>query len=186
MSEAPKPTLLRRLWLRLLAAAGVAAAVLLSWWWKVEEARTPETAPAAAFGAPLDLGRTRLTPLALEWRSHDRQLVLNALIENQTGQSQIAIFGGPPHPPQLILDGAPLDPPEIVLLRDDAPLQQLQPRLSEEIALIWPAPPDWQPAPVQIDFARQAFKLRDNLYGQSSWLGFSPAARLIATPETRP
>ena len=186
MSEAPKPTLLRRLWLRLLATAGVAAAVLLSWWWKVEDARTPETAPAAVFGAALDLGRTRLTPLALEFRSRDRQLVLNALIENQTGQSQIAIFGGPPHPPQLILDGAPMDPPEILLLRDDEPLQQLQPRLSEEIALIWPAPAGWQPGPVRIDFARQAFKLRDNLYGQSSWLGFSPAARLTATPETRP
>ncbi|AUH64812.1 hypothetical protein [Paracoccus zhejiangensis] len=182
MSEAPTPTLLRRLWLRALATAGVTAAVLLSWWWKVEDARTPEDAPAAAFGAALDLGRTAFTPVALDWHPAEGKLVLSALIENRTGETQVAVFGGPPHPPELVLDGVPQEPPQVILRRDDEPLQDLQPRLSEEIALVWPAPPDWQPAPVRIDFDRQAFKLRDNLYGQSSWLGFSPAARLTATP----
>jgi hypothetical protein len=186
MSVAPKINLLRRLWLRALATAGVVAAVLLSWWWKVEDARTPDNAPEATFGGTIDLGRSALTPLALTLRPGDDRLVLTAMIENRTGETQLAVFGAPPHPPQLVLDGVPQDPPEIQLLRDDAPLQQLQPRLSEEIALIWPLPPGWQTGPVQIDFARQAFKLRDNLYGQSSWLGFSPSARLTATPETAP
>lgn len=185
MSEGPKPTLLRRLWLRMLATAGVTAAVLLGWWWKVEDARSPDDAPATVFGTAIDLGRTKLTPVALEWWKGDRRLVLTAVIENRTGETQIAIFGGPPHPPQLILDGVPQDPPEIILLRDDEPLLQVQPRLAEKIALIWPLPPGWQAAPVQVDFSRQTFKLRDNLYGQSSWLGFVPAARLTALPDLR-
>ena len=186
MSADPKPTLLRRLWLRVVATAGVAAAVLLSWWWKVEEARTPENAPAAAFGRPVDLGRTVLTPASLEWRPDARQLVLNAVLENVTAETQVAIFGTPPHPPQLILNGVPQAAPEVALLRDAAPLQQLQPRMAEDVALVWPAPPDWQPQQVQVDFDKQAFKLKDNLYGQSSWLGFAPAARLAATPKVSP
>ena len=186
MTRDIKPSLLRRIWLRALATAGVAAAVLLSWGWKVEEARSPENAPATGFGSTVDLGRTALTPVALEWQSGKGRLVLTAVIENMTGETQVAIFGGPPHPPQLILNGAAQEPPEVVLLRDDAPLQQLQPRMSEDIALIWPVPPDWQAGQVQVDFAKQAFKLKDNLYGQSSWLGFAPAARLTAIPETRP
>ncbi len=186
MSGDLKPSLLRRLWLRAVATAGVAAAVLLSWWWKVEDARIPETAPAAGFGRPVDLGRSMLTPAALEWRADDGQIVLNAVMENTTGETQIAIFGAPAHLPQLILDGAPQPAPEIVLSRDNAPLRQLQPRMAEEIALIWPAPPGWRPVPVQIDFERQTFKLKDNLYGQSSWLGFVPSARLSATPQRRP
>ncbi|RCW86803.1 hypothetical protein [Paracoccus lutimaris] len=186
MTRDTRPSLLRRIWLRTLATAGIAAAVLLSWWWKIEEARSPETAPAAAFGTAVDLGRTALTPMVLEWQPGDGRLVLTAAIENLTGETQVAIFGGPPHPPQLILNGAPQEPPQIVLLRDDAPLQQLQPRISEDIALIWQVAPDWQAGQVQIDFAKQAFKLKDNLYGQSSWLGFSPAARLTAIPGIRP
>ena len=186
MTRDIKPSLLRRIWLRALATAGVAAAVLLSWWWKVEEARSPENAPATGFGSTVDLGRTALTPVALEWQSGKGRLVLTAVIENMTGETQVAIFGGPPHPPQLILNGVPQEPPDIVLLRDDAPLQQLQPRMSEGIALIWQAPPDWRGGQVQVDFAKQAFKLKDNLYGQSSWLGFSPAARLTAIAEARP
>lgn len=167
----------------MLATAGVVAAVLLSWWWKVEDARMPENAPAAAFGNPVDLGRTSLTPMALAWDRQASRLILNATIENITGETQVAIFGTPAHPPQLMLDGVAQPAPQIVLLRDAAPLQQLQPRMSEDIALIWPVPPDWQPAQVQIDLSRQAFKLRDNLLGQSSWLGFVPAARLTATPK---
>lgn len=186
MSGDPKSGLLRRLWLRAVATAGVAAAVLLSWWWKVEEARTPETAPAAAFGRAVDLGRTVLTPVSLEWRADEGQIVLNAAIENITGETQVAIFGTPPHPPQLILEGASQPAPEIVLSRDKAPLQQLQPRMPEEIALVWPAPPGWHPQEVQVDFDKQTFKLKDNLYGQSSWLGFAPVARLRATPGAGP
>lgn len=183
MSTAPAPSLLRRIWLRALATAGVTAAVLLSWWWKVEDARLPQKLPAAEFGAAVDLGPTSLTPLALEWRVATGQLVLNAVIENVTGETQTAIFGGPPNAPQLLLAGLAQDAPQVILLRDQQVLQDLQPRMAEEIALIWPAPPDWQSGPVQIDFARQAFKLKDNLYGQSSWLGFSPAARLTAQPK---
>lgn len=186
MSADPKPTLLRRLWLRTVATAGVAAAVMLSWWWKVEDARTPENAPPAIFGGAVDLGRTLLTPASLEWRAGEGQFILNAVIENVTGETQLAIFGTPPHPPQLVLNGVAQPAPDIVLMRDAAPLQQLQPRIPEEFALVWPAPAGWRPQPVQVDFDKQVFKLRDNLYGQSSWLGFAPAARLTATPEARP
>lgn len=186
MSADPKPGLLRRLWLRAVATAGVTAAVLLSWWWKVEDARPAEDAPLASFGSPVDLGRSLLTPQALEWREGEGQFVMNAVIENVTGRTQFAVFGTPAHPPLLLLDGVAQPAPQVLLRRDDADLQQLQPRMPEEIALVWPAPAGWAPAPVEIGFDKQAFKLRDNLYGQSSWLGFAAVARMIATPETRP
>lgn len=177
--------LLRRLWLRLFATVGLVAAVMLSWWWKVDAARAPDLVAGTSFGQPIDLGRTFFTPEALLLRqSEPPELVLSATIENVTGETQRSFFGMPANPPQIILDGAPLaEEPEIILLRDDAPLLQLQPRMPEKIQMVWPLPADWQPKPVQIAFEKQTFKLRDNLYGQSSWLGYTPVAQMTVTPE---
>lgn len=189
MSDGAKPTLLRRLWLRLLATLGVAAAVMLGWWWRIEDARAPEQIPAAAFGQPVDMGRSMATPLALDLRRAAGQpdrLVLSARLENLTGETQIAFFGAPPLPPELLIEGAGIPAPEIVLTRDGAPLQQLQPRLPEEVELIWTLPPGPPPPQVEIKFSREIFKFRDNLYGQSSWLGTEPAARLLAEPKAGP
>ncbi len=189
MSDDKKRSFLRRLGLRLLATMGIVAAVLLSWWLKIEDARTPEVTPQIVFGQSVDMGRSRLTPLSLQLRRAEGQpdqLVLSAMIENVTGETQDAVFGIPAKPPKLVVDGAPLAPPEIILLRDNEPLRQLQPRLPEEIAIIWSAPDPWRPAEISINFSKQAFKLKDNLYGQSSWLGFTPIAQLTITPETVP
>ncbi len=71
-------------------------------------------------------------------------------------------------------------------MRDDAPLYELQPRIPEKIALVWTLPTPWQPQTVEIAFSRQPFKLRDNLYGQASWLVFVPEARMTAEPEAAP
>ncbi|MGA0614811.1 hypothetical protein [Paracoccus sp. KR1-242] len=189
MSPDAEPRLLRRLWLRLLATLGIAAAVLLSWWWKIDEARSPEDAPETAFGQQIDLGRSLFTPEALVLRRQPDgpdQLVMTALIENITGATQAAVFGSPPRPPGLSIDGAPLDAPEVTLLRDGEMLRELQPRLPERITLAWTLSRPWQAQPVEIGFARQTFKLRDNLYGQSSWLGFVPSARMTVEPEDTP
>lgn len=180
-----KPRLFRRLWLRLLATAGIAAAVLLSWWLRIDQARMPSEIPVTGFGETVDLGRSLFTPEALQLRRSPDQpdrLVLTALIENVTGKTQSAIFGSPSHPPLLTVGENPLAPPEIVLLRDDAPLYELQPRIPEKVALIWTLPTAWQPQSVEIAFSRQTFKLRDNLYGQSSWLGFVPEAQMAVEP----
>lgn len=186
MASEPKPRVPRQIFPRILATAGVAAAVLLTWWWKVDDARTPQAQPVAAIGQPIDLGRSVLTPQALELRRGQGQIVLTALIENVTAETQTAIFGLPAKPPELVLDGKALPPPEIVLLRDNDALQALQPRLPEEIALIWPAPAGWQPDAVRVGFSKQLFKLRDNFFGKSSWLGFVPAATLTAIPTVQP
>ena len=188
MTAADRPRLLRRLWLRLLATAGAAAAVLIGFWSSVEEARSPADAiPAVALGQPVEMGRTRLTPLALDWRASadGKQIVLYAMAENVTGATQVAVFGTPAHPPELLLDGAKLPAPEITLDRDGVPLGQLQPRMAERITLVWTPPAEWRPPAsgqpeVTLRFDRQRFKLRDNLYGQASWLGFVPEAELHA------
>ena len=184
-----KPRLFRRLWLRLLATAGIAAAVLLSWWLRIDQARTPSEIPVTSFGETVDLGRSLFTPEALQLhRGPDQpdQLVLTASVENVTGKTQAAIFGSPPHPPLLTVGDSPLAPPEIVLMRDGASLYELQPRIPEKVALVWTLPAPWQPQSVEIAFSRQTFKLRDNLYGQSSWLGFVPAAQMTAKPGISP
>ncbi len=189
MSDAKKRSFLRQLGLRLLATMGIVGAVLLSWWLKIEDARTPDETPQIALGQPVDMGRSRLTPISLQLRRIEGkpdQLVLFAAIENVTGETQDAVFGIPARPPELDVDGAPLIAPEIILLRDNEPLRQLQPRLSEDIAIVWTAPDPWRPTEVSIIFSKQAFKLKDNLYGQSSWLGFTPIAQLTIAPEATP
>lgn len=175
-------SLLRRLWLRILATAGVTAAVLVTWWGKIEDARTPRTIPEIIIGQPVDLGRSRITPLAMT--AEPDRLTLTVQIENLTGETQMMPFGS--RPPELLLDDSTAAPSEIVLLRDQEPLAQLQPRLPETVALSWQTPAGWKTADPEIIFLRQNFKLRDNLYGQSSWLGFVPAARLAVDPGTTP
>lgn len=211
---APAPShLLRRLWLRLLATAGATLAVVVGFWSSVEDLRTPDAIPQIGLGQPVEMGRTRLTPLTLGWQDGPGgpQIALRALAENVTGQTQFAVFGTPARLPELRLEEAaasrptapntaapntkaptstPLAPPTVTLDRDgadprDATLTQLHPRLPEHITLVWPLPPGWRPPaagqPVLLRFDRQRFKLRDNLFGQASWLGFVPAAELRMT-----
>ena len=159
---------------------------MLSWWWKIDDARAPDQIPTVAFGQPIDMGRSRLTPEALQLRETSdkgQKLVLQATIENVTGSANIVPFGVPAKPPQLIIAGQEQYPPEIILVRDDAMLAQLQPRMPEKVELIWPLPSDWQPGEVDINFSQQLFKLRDNFYGKSSWLGFVPIGKMTALPE---
>lgn len=184
MDDTKKPSALRRFALKALAAAGVGAAILLSWWWKVDDARQPDEIPIASFGDPILLGRTTLTPHSLVVA--DGQIVLTASMENVTGETQMAVFGLPAKPPTLTIDGQPLQDPKIELVRDDEFLAQLEPRMAEMVRLEWPVPSGWTPQPIRIEFQRQQFKLRDNLYGQANWLGFSPVAVMNATPEVSP
>ncbi|MDQ7263213.1 hypothetical protein NM680_15565 [Paracoccus sp. PS-1] len=173
------------------ASIGVAAAVLLGLWLKVEEARAPQEPPAVALGQPVDLGRTEITPLSLslappEREGEPRRLLLRARLLNLTGETQSAVFGFPPHPPELAAAGVAWPEPEVTLDRDGELLWHLQPRLAERVTLAWRVPPGWQPGPVSLTFQRQTFKLRDNLYGKSSWLLFQPAGRMATTPEGAP
>lgn len=159
---------------------------MLGWWWRVDKMRSPETTPAVGFGAPIDTGRSAVTPLALQLRQGGSKIVLSAQIENITGVTQGIPFGFPPRLPQLLVDGDALVDPDLILARDGTVLQQLQPRMPEVIEIVWQAPPDWQPAPVEIRFQRQQFLFRDGLYGGSSWVGFAPVAHLTAAPEITP
>src|SRR3546814_8147812 len=72
------------------------------------------------------------------------QLVLSALVENVTGETQAAAFGYPPRLVTIEADELAFDAPEITLLRDRQPLYQLQPRMPEEVEIIWKTPASWQ------------------------------------------
>ena len=175
---------LRSLRLHLLASLGVGAAILTSWWLRVEEARAPKELPQIAFGQAVAAGRTSLTPERLVRR--DGQLTLVAMLEPLTGATVSAPFGAPARLPELLLEDGPLPAAGIVLQRDDEPLRQLHPRMPERVLLIWPLDGDVPPGEVTIRFERQIFKLRDNLYGQASWLGHEASGELHATPEVTP
>lgn len=188
MTEKRAALLLRRLRVRLVTSAGVAAALLFGLWLKVEDARAPKDPPLIVPGQSVDLGRVELTPLSLilappAQDGQPARLLMQVRLLNLTGESQTAVFGFPPHPPELTINDVALPEPEVILDRDDAPLTQLHPRLAEQVTLIWQVPPDWQPGPLALMFHRQTFKLKDNLYGQSSWLQFQPAARMALTLE---
>lgn len=189
MSETVPPSLTRRIWMRIFAATGVIAAVVASYWIKVDDARQPEEPPATAFGQPVDTGRALLTPRALFVLPADpgdpgvepgtKLLALTARIENITGQTQSVIFASPP---RVEMGDLELAEPKVILDRDGEALQQLQPRLPEDVTILWTLPETWQAQQVEITFFAQIFKLRDNLYGQSNWLGTYPAGSLLATP----
>lgn len=182
-------SLARRIVLRIAATLGIVAALTVSWWMRVENAREKHELPVVAFGDHIDLGRTMLTPLSLlfsEGSDGQRQLILKARAENHTGETQGAIFGFPPKPPQIQSGEVQLGPPEILLNRDGEQLVQLQPRMPEEISVIWKVPVEWEPDQLSMTFFQQNFKLRDNLYGQANWLTFAPTALLVASVDKVP
>lgn len=186
-------SLMRRSIRRGLAASGLTAAALYTWWQTIEGARTVTVLPEAQVGAPLALGRVKLTPQSLQLRSvtarsgeEEQVLVLSAEVENVTGETQAAPFG---HPPRLIRAQAgevDFGTPELMLLRDREPMPELQPRMPETMEIVWSAPQGWQPQDVTLTFLRQQFKLKDNLYGRSNWLGYSDAAQMTVRPELAP
>ncbi|MCB5362716.1 hypothetical protein H0484_02965 [Pusillimonas sp. CC-YST705] len=186
-------SLLRRAARRALAASGVTIAVLYSWWQIIEAAREPGTLPATSMGTPLALGRVELTPTRLQLRpaldsqnTTGLQLVLSAQVLNMTGETQSAPFGYPPRLVTANHAGVTLEAPQVQLLRDHEPLLQLQPRMPEEVEIIWQLPARASPEPLQLTFFHQQFKLKDNLYGRSNWLGYSALAHLTTTPEPAP
>lgn len=182
---------LRRAVRRSLAASGITAAILYGWWQAVENARAPHSLPKTELGTPLALGRVALTPLALHLRPASPSatdgrplLVLSAKVENVTGETQAAPFGYPPRLVTVETDRLAFETPEIILLRDRQPLRQLQPRIAEEVEIIWKTPANWQAEDLSFTYFQQQFKLKDNLYGRSSWLGYSAVASMVMTPET--
>jgi hypothetical protein len=183
----------RQIWARLFAAIGIFAAIAVTWWMKVEDARVPNASPQITFGEPVNLGRAVFTPqkLAVEKAaasatagSQDgRRLVLTGQIENVTGTSQAAVFGQPEKLLTLSSGGVSFPVPEVYLVRDRELLDQIEPRIREDIAIVWDIPDSWREQDVTIEFSAQQFKLKDNLYAKASWLLFYPAGTLSARPE---
>jgi len=186
-------SLIRRTLRRALAASGITAAALYTWWQAVEGARTPTVLPETSTGATLTLGRFELTPLSLQLRPSSsssaagkQMVVLSAKVENITGQTQSALLGYPPRLVTIEAGDTAFGVPEVTLLRDHQPLRQLQPRMPEEVEIAWHTPENWQAEELSLTFYRQQFKLKDNLYSRSNWLGYSAVARMAAMPEPSP
>lgn len=159
---------------------GTLAALSLSWWWKIDELRSPQDVPQAALMQKLDVGRLWLTPVAVKYHNEGggRRIVLETLLENRTGSTQTALFGAPARLPKLLAGDQPLPDPEVILSRDQERLTSLQPRMPEQVQFIWTIENMDRGQNLSVEFSKQTFKLQDNLYGQSSWLGSSVAAVL--------
>lgn len=193
MVRHPLRSTARQIRARLFAAIGILAAIAVAWWMKVEDARVPDASPQIAFGEPVSLGRAVFTPQKLTVEKAGpsatagsqagRKLVLTGQIENVTGTSQAAVFGQPEKLLTLSSGGAGFPLPEVYLVRDRELLGQIEPRIREDIAIVWNIPDDWHEQDVTIEFSAQQFKLRDNLYAKASWLLFYPAGTLSARPE---
>lgn len=168
---------MRRLAIWLYMSSGVGLAASLTWWAMIDQARQVSDMPVARMNAPLDLGRIRMTPLELRITDDTPSLMLRAVVENLTGETQDMPFGFPPRFPAAQRGDAPLPDPAIILSRDEAPLRQLHPRMPEEIRIVW-ALPGPSRDPVSVTFFRQDFKLRDSIYGRATWLGHTAVARL--------
>ncbi|WP_353146096.1 hypothetical protein [Pollutimonas bauzanensis] len=177
-------SLMRRTIRRALAASGITAAILYGWWQTIEAARTAPVVPETQLGSPLALGRVTLTPLSLQLRSD--LLVLSARVENVTSETQPAPLGYPPRLVTVEADNVAFSAPEVTLLRDRQALYQLQPRMPEDVEITWQVPEGWQAGKLSLTFFQQQFKLKDNLYGRSNWLGYSAAAHMAAIPEPTP
>jgi hypothetical protein len=54
------------------------------------------------------------------------------------------------------------------------------------VEITWHTPENWHAEELSLTFYRQQFKLKDNLYGRSNWLGYSAVARMAAMPEPSP
>lgn len=183
----------RQIWLRIFATIGIITAIAVAYWMKVEDARVTDTPPQIAFGDPVNVGRAVFTPQKLTIETdaapaatsmrRDRKLILRGRLENATGESQVAILGSPEKLPGISSGGIPFPPPTVYLERDNALLKQLQPRISEAVSIVWDIPEAWQEQDVTIEFSAQQFKLKDNLYGKSSWLLFYPTGALSTRPE---
>lgn len=184
---------LRRIWVRIAATIGVVAAIVFAWWMKVEDARAPEAPPQIAFDQPVRAGRAVFTPRRLTVENgapasaagdgSGRKLVLTGRLENATGESQVAIFGFPEKLPVLSSGGTIFPDPQVYLDRDKARLRQLQPRISEDVSIVWDVPEGWRAQEVSIEFSAEQFKLKDNLYAKASWLLSYPSGVLTAQPE---
>ncbi len=144
-------------------------------------------APRVVFGEPVKVGRSVFTPQKLSVvqgkDQGERKLVLTGLIENVTGTTQTAVFGFPEQLPELSSGDMIFPAPKVILVRDNYPLTQLQPRIREAITLVWDVEPVWRDKEVSIKFSAQRFKLNDNLYSKASWLLFYPTGSLKARPE---
>ena len=177
----------QQVWVRIIATLGIAAAVVTTWWMKVEDARAPDAPPTITFGEPVKVGRSVFTPQKLvvvaDSNNGERQLVLSGTLENMTASSQRAMFGTPETLPIPTSGDTVFSSPRVTLVRDNYFLKQLEPRVREEITIAWKVPSDWQEQDVSITFSAQRFKLKDNLYAKSSWLGFYPTGILKARPE---
>lgn len=170
-----------------MAVSGIVCATLFGLWQQVESVRESAVIPAVEAGTGVDLGRVILTPIRWETASDqepgEHKLVLVANLENVTGRSENTPFDYPPKLPSLSAREMDFPPPELILSRDGEPLRQLQPRMSEEVRFIWTLSDERVGQTLTVTFFRQQFKLRDNLYGKSSWLLFSPVATMTIEPE---
>ena len=187
-----QPSFMGRSARRALAASGIAAAALYGWWQAIDGARTTPSLPDIQTGTTLPLGKVTLTPLSVQLRppssgKAEAQLVLTATVENVTSTTQSGAFGYPPRLVTVQAAGQPqLNPPDITLLRDHQPLQQLQPRMPEQVEIVWDIPANWPTQEWLFTFHEQQFKLKDNLYARANWLGYSPAAHMAVVLEAEP
>lgn len=174
--EANRPVI-RRLWLRSVAAAGATLALLISWGMDIQARRDAPAIPDVSAGTDVDTGAYRIS-LRQAKLSHSLPdgsrvpgaqpvVLVTARAENLTSSSRNDL--------RAVLPPASASAP-LYLASDRTRLGYLEPRLPADVVIVLPAP---QGSLLRLTLMGRSYKARDNLSGAAGWFGAKPVATVV-------
>lgn len=169
---------------KVLATVGALSAALISLGYSAYQQRLPDAVPTVEVGAPIDAGRWKVSVLSAGIASElpngsklspdKKAIVVEMTLENISSQSS-NLYG------DLIklVDVPDAPKPNFYLLRDNAILWDLQPRMPEKVLAAWEVPADMdEPQSLRLRIQGAFFKPRDNLYAAPGWFPAGDVAEI--------
>ena len=183
----------RKAWrARILTATGGLVAAAVSLGYSVYQQRIGSIVPQVELATPIEAGRWDVSilsssfgsalPNGLPVSSDKRVITVEMTLENISSESS-NLYGD-----LIELANIPEAPkPQYYLVRDQAILWDLQPRMPETVAAVWEVPADLdRPADLQLRIEGAFFKPRDNLYAAPGWFPAGSVAKVDVPLKDKP
>jgi hypothetical protein len=166
-----------------LAAAGALTAAAVSLGYSVYQQRV-QIVPQVEVATSVEAGRWKVTvsgstfgstlPNGLTVSHDKRAITVEMTLENISSQSS-NLYGD-----LIVLANVPDAPrPQYYLVRDQAILWDLQPRMPEKVAAVWEVPAEMdRPEDLALEVEGSFFKPRDNLYAAPGWFPSGVVGRI--------